>query len=67
MAPVEEVLGKMVNLSETLKLCLRQADTLKLDLTGIHIVNAIYAIDHELGQHPPMPSQSVPERHTKAY
>jgi hypothetical protein len=50
MAGGDERVRKMINLSETLKLCLHQADSLKLDLTGIHILNAIYAIDHELGQ-----------------
>lgn len=50
MSAPEETRERLAKLAEALRLCLREADGLGELLIGVHIANAIDAIECELGQ-----------------
>lgn len=49
---------RMAELADMLKLCLRESDSLRLDMVGIHLSNAVDAIKHVQGQYDPPANRS---------
>lgn len=50
---------RLTELADMLELCLREADSLRLDMVGIHLSSAIDAIRHELDQSASSPDRSI--------
>lgn len=44
---------RLTELADMLELCLREADSLRLDMVGIHLSSAIDALKHVQGQFDP--------------
>lgn len=49
---------RLTELADMLELCLREADSLRLDMVGIHLSSAIDALKHVQGQFDPPANRS---------